>query len=148
MEWGLCLLCNSRFPDSFQNRYHRMFFSKKKKFKRANRPFDTVRCFSAACDAAEMHREEAPLVVHGVMAPAGSFIVYAWCEVDDYVYDYTLNRNPIPREFYYQGNNVVDTGVKRYTYEEYRKMLLVNSGFGPFERTFFQNVIQDMENQE
>lgn len=125
-----------------------MFFGKKRKHKRNKRPFDPVRCFSAACDAAEVHREEAPFVVHGVMAPLGEYMVYAWCEVDDHVYDYTLNMNPIPREFYYQGNNVVDTGVKRYTYDEIRKLLLKNSGFGPFEQTFFQNVIKDMKSQD
>lgn len=124
-----------------------MFFGKKKKFKRGNRPYDPVRCFSAACDAAEVHREEAPAIVHGLMRQGDKFIIYAWCEVDDHVYDYTLNMNPIPREFYYQGNNVVDTGVKHYTYQEYRKLLLKNSGFGPFDHAFFQNVIKDLENQ-
>lgn len=120
---------------------------RKKKFKMASRSHDTVRCFGAAHDAAEVHRQESPFVVHGVMAPKGEYIIYAWCEVDDQVYDYTLNMNPIPREFYYEGNNVVDTGLKRYSYEEYRRLLLKNSGFGPFERTFFHNVIQDMQKQ-
>ncbi len=122
-----------------------MFFTKKKK---TSRTCDVARCFSAAYEAAQVHAQEAPVIVHGVIRHRGRYLVYAWCEVDDMVYDYTLNMHPIPREYYYEGNNVVENGLKCYTYAEYRALLLKNSGFGPFEKTFFQNVITDLQLQK
>lgn len=122
----------------------KMFF-RRKRSKKATRPYDKVRCFSAAFDAAQVHVAEGPAVVHAVLDLAPEPLIYAWCEVDDQVFDYTLNKTATPREFFYQANNVVETGVKCYTLQEYRALLLKNSGFGPFDRLFFQNVIADLK---
>ncbi len=120
-----------------------MFFRKKPKTPK--RSYELERCFNAAYEAAQVHKTENPSIVHAVLRHEDKFLIYAWCEVDDQVYDYTLNKNPIPRQYYYEGNSVVETGIKRYTFAEFQAMLLKISGFGPFEKSFFRTVINDLQ---
>ncbi len=116
----------------------------KKKYKKGARPLDPVRCFNAAYDAAQVHKVENPVIVHGVINNAGNYVIYSWCEVEDSVYDYTLNKNPLPKDIYYETNNVVETGMKRYSFQEYTQLLLKNSGFGPFDHAFFKTILDDL----
>jgi hypothetical protein len=118
---------------------------RRKKHKRTTRIYDTVRCYNAAYDAAQVHKTEEPVIVHGIIDKSGDYIVYAWCEIGESVYDYTLDKNPIPREEYYEQNGVVENGVIRYTIDEYKKLLLKISGFGPFDMQFFNAVIQELK---
>lgn len=117
----------------------------RKKHKRPTRIYDTVRCYIAAYDAAQVHKTEDPIVVHGVIDKNGEYVVYAWCEIGDKVYDYTLSKNPIPHEEYYDQNGVVENGVRRYSIDDYKKLLLKISGFGPFDMQFFSTVIQELK---
>jgi len=117
---------------------------RRKKHKRPSRIYDTVRCYNAAYDASQVHKTENPLIVHGIIDKNGEYTIYAWCEISEKVYDYTQDCNPIPLETYYEQNGVAEVGVKRYSIEEYKKLLLKNSGFGPFDIQFFKNAIQEI----
>ncbi len=97
-------------------------------------------CFKSAYDAARVHQKERPDIVHAIIHAHHELAIYAWCEIGEVVYDYTLCSTPMPKDEYYRVHKVVEEGLRRYPFEDYTKRLLKSSGYGPFEKEFLRTV--------
>ena len=90
-------------------------------------------CFPAAYCAAKDHENECPIIVHGFIKSSVYWIVHAWCEVDEYVYDYTRKRDKIEKQLFYRGRCVYTTRIVKYTLDEYIRLADKYNNDGPFD---------------
>lgn len=108
----------------------------KKKVTRTGDCFDAS--FDFMVDNMMTHRYQNLKLVHGFVSGQGKVSGYryahGWCEDDDYVYDYSNNRElKIPKFLYYSIGNIVPEQNKYYNESEVRKMATKLKHKGPWE---------------
>ena len=95
------------------------------------------RCYEAAYKAAIDHYDNNMFIVHGYIYVLEDFwIIYAWCEIDDKVYDYTEKQELFDKDEYYKERQITEERIIYYDYNEYSDLLLKNSSHGPFDLFF------------
>lgn len=90
-------------------------------------------CFAAAYCAAQDHEGQNPIIVHGFVKSLLYWIVHAWCEVRNLVYDYTKQKTGFEKHIYYQERDVYEKHIVRYTPDEYISLVKKNNNNGPFD---------------
>ncbi len=65
------------------------------------------------------------------------WVLHAWGETDEAVYDLTETRNPQPRADYYARNGVTEERLRRYGRVEFFTIMADTGSFGPFDTAFF-----------
>jgi len=92
-------------------------------------------CFDATLEVASETRNV--VVIHGWLHSQESWILHAWCEVDEWVIDLTETREPIDKNTYYQVMGVTPERSIRYNRQEFFALAAEHGHFGPFETAFF-----------
>ncbi|HCG05697.1 MAG TPA: hypothetical protein DEV75_12720, partial [Desulfovibrio sp.] len=92
-------------------------------------------CFDAALEVAS--ECEDCRVVHAWLHLHGKWVLHAWGETDEAVYDLTETRNPQPRADYYARNGVTEERLRRYGRVEFFTIMADTGSFGPFDTAFF-----------
>jgi hypothetical protein len=75
-------------------------------------------------------------VVHAWIPGGPGFVVHAWAEVDDAVYDLTESNHPFPKTQYYARMGVRDEWLRRYDRVTFFTLVAEKGGFGPFDPAF------------
>lgn len=92
-------------------------------------------CFDAAMEVASEVEEFG--VVHGWVRRNGQWVLHAWAETPEAVYDLTESNRPVRREEYYRANGITEERLRRYARVEYFTLVAEKGEFGPFDRTLF-----------
>ena len=92
-------------------------------------------CFEATLEVASETRDA--VVLHGWLHNQESWILHAWCEVDEWVIDLTETREPIDKSFYYRIMGVTPERSIRYDRQEFFALAAEHGHFGPFDKAFF-----------
>ncbi|NLY42073.1 MAG: hypothetical protein GX055_10700 [Desulfovibrionales bacterium] len=91
--------------------------------------------FAAALEICS--ENEKAQVVHAWIPGGSGFVVHAWAEIEDAVYDLTQTNDPLVRTEYYEQHNVHEALVRRYDRVEFFTLVAETGSFGPFDRDFF-----------
>lgn len=91
--------------------------------------------FAAAMEVCS--ESEQAQMVHAWVPGGAGFVVHAWAEIDDAVYDLTESNQPVVRTEYYQRLGVREDLLRRYGRVEFFTLVAETGSFGPFEREFF-----------
>ena len=91
--------------------------------------------FEAALEVAS--EAEGSTVVHGWLHVDGKWILHAWGEVDDAVYDLTETRSPQERAAWYAHHGVTEERLRRYDRVDYFTRFADTGSFGPFDMELF-----------
>ncbi len=91
-------------------------------------------CFAAALEVAS--ECESATVVHAWIPGGPGYIVHAWAEVDEAVYDLTESNHPIPKATYYAQMGVREAWIKRYDRLTFFTLVAERGDFGPFDPAF------------
>lgn len=98
--------------------------------------------FAAAmeiCSESEQAR-----VVHAWIPGGPGYVVHAWAEIEDAVYDLTISEHPFARDIYYAKMQVDENLLRRYGRVEYFTLMADTGSLGPFDTTlFFANQTTD-----
>lgn len=92
-------------------------------------------CFAAAMEICSEH--ELAEVVHAWIPGGPGYVVHAWAEIEDAVYDLTEGNTPILKTTYYQRLGVREELTKRYGRVEFFTLMAETGSLGPFDRKFF-----------
>lgn len=92
-------------------------------------------CFAAAMEVCS--ESEVAEVVHGWVPGGPGFVVHAWAEVEDAVYDFTESERPMRKADYYARMGVRPELTRRYTRVEYFTLMAETGSMGPFDKEFF-----------
>lgn len=76
-------------------------------------------------------------VVHAWVPGGPGFVVHAWAEIEDAVYDLTQSRHPERKTDYYARMQVSEKLLRRYTRVEYFTLMAETGSLGPFDLEFF-----------
>ena len=91
--------------------------------------------FAAAMEVCS--ENEQAQVVHAWVPGGPGFVVHAWAEIEDAVYDLTHSRYPERREEYYARMHVSEKLLRRYGRVEYFSLMAETGSMGPFDLNFF-----------
>ncbi len=92
-------------------------------------------CFAAAMEICS--EGESVEVVHGWVPGGPGYVVHAWAEVEDAVYDLTESERPMRKDEYYARMGVRENLTRRYGRVEYFTLMAETGSFGPFDKEFF-----------
>lgn len=92
-------------------------------------------CFAAAMEICS--ESESAEVVHGWLPGGPGFVVHAWAEVEDGVYDLTESDRPMRKADYYAHMGVRPELTRRYSRVEYFTLMAETGSFGPFDKDLF-----------
>ena len=92
-------------------------------------------CFAAAMEICS-ESEEAE-VVHAWITGGPRYVVHAWAEVEDAVYDLTQSEGPMRKNEYYALMGVRPELTRRYGRVEYFTLMAETGSMGPFDTAFF-----------
>jgi hypothetical protein len=92
-------------------------------------------CFAAAMEICS--ESESAEVVHGWVPGGPGFVVHAWAEVEDGVYDLTESDHPMRKADYYAHMGVRPELTRRYSRVEYFTLMAETGSFGPFDKDLF-----------
>lgn len=92
-------------------------------------------CFAAAMEICS--ENDQAQVVHAWIPGGPGFVVHAWAEIEDAVYDLTESRDPVRREDYYERMKVSEKLVRRYDRVEFFTLMAETGSLGPFDQHFF-----------
>ena len=76
-------------------------------------------------------------VVHGWVHHDGQWILHAWGETDEAVYDLTESREPQHRAEYYARHGITEERLHRYSRLEFFTLLGDTKSFGPYDKELF-----------
>lgn len=76
-------------------------------------------------------------IVHGWIHVDGKWILHAWGETEEIVYDLTETRDPLPKQEYYVKFGVTEERLKRYDRIAFFTLLGDAGHFGPYDKAFF-----------
>ena len=93
------------------------------------------KCFEATLEVAGETRDA--VVIHGWLHHQESWILHAWCEIDELVIDLTETREPIDKLTYYRIMGVTPERSIRYERQDFFVLAARHGHFGPFDKTFF-----------
>lgn len=91
--------------------------------------------FAAAlevCSESEMAE-----VVHAWVPGGPGYVLHAWAEIEDGVYDLTVSNRPFPKAEYYARLGVREELSRRYGRVEFFTLVAETGSLGPFDTTFF-----------
>lgn len=91
--------------------------------------------FEASLEVAS--EAEKAVVVHGWLYVDGKWILHAWTEVDNAVYDLTESRAPQEREAWYAHHGVTEERLRRYGRVEFFTRFAETASFGPYDTQLF-----------
>ncbi|GAB1408999.1 hypothetical protein MASR1M90_01530 [Desulfovibrionales bacterium] len=91
--------------------------------------------FAAALEICS--ENEKAQVVHAWIPGGSGFVVHAWAEIEDAVYDLTESNDPVARNEYYEQHKVHESLVRRYDRVDFFTLVAETGSFGPFDREFF-----------
>ncbi len=77
------------------------------------------------------------VIVHGWLHVDGQWVLHAWGETAEAVYDLTESREPIKKEEYYQRLGVTEERLRRYDRIAFFTLLGDHRHFGPYDKEFF-----------
>lgn len=80
---------------------------------------------------------EDSIVVHGWLQRGSRWILHAWAESGEAVYDLTETREPQHRSEYYAHNGATEERLRRYGRVEFFTLFADTGSFGPFDKDFF-----------
>lgn len=92
-------------------------------------------CFAAAMEICS--ESELAEVVHAWVPADCGWVVHAWAEVEDAVYDLTMSERPMRKADYYQHMGVREDLTRRYGRVEYFTLMAETGSMGPFDTKFF-----------
>ena len=92
-------------------------------------------CFAAAMEICS--ESEAAEVVHAWVPGGPGFVVHAWAEIEDGVYDLTESDRPMRKADYYAHMGVRPELTRRYSRVEYFTLMAETGSFGPFDKELF-----------
>ena len=92
-------------------------------------------CFAAAMEICS--ESELAEVVHAWVPADEGWVVHAWAEIEDAVYDLTENEHPMRKADYYQHMGVRQELTRRYGRVEYFTLMAETGSMGPFDKKFF-----------
>jgi hypothetical protein len=92
-------------------------------------------CFEATLEVASETVDA--VVIHGWLHNRESWILHAWCEVDEWVIDLTETREPIDKSTYYRIMGVTPERSISYSRQEFFALAAKHGHFGPFDKAFF-----------
>lgn len=87
--------------------------------------------FAAALEVAS--KCETATVVHAWIPGGPGYVVHAWAEVDDAVYDLTESNQPFTKADYYTRFGVQEAHIWRYDRVTFFTLVAEHGNFGPFE---------------
>jgi hypothetical protein len=99
------------------------------------RQYHSDSCFEATLEVAG--ETMGAVVIHGWLYDQESWILHAWCEVDEWVIDLTETREPIDKSTYYRIMGVTPERSIRYNRQEFFALAAELGHFGPFDKAFF-----------
>ena len=76
-------------------------------------------------------------IVHGWLYDGTKWVLHAWGETSDAVYDLTESRDPQHREEYYKTHGVTEERLRRYSRIEFFTLLGDTKSFGPYDKELF-----------
>jgi len=76
-------------------------------------------------------------VVHAWVPGGPGYVVHAWAEIENAVYDLTETNQPIHKDEYYARMGVQEKLTRRYGRVEYFTLLAETGSLGPFDKDFF-----------
>ncbi|ABM29943.1 hypothetical protein [Nitratidesulfovibrio vulgaris] len=88
---------------------------------------------------------EDAVVVHGWLHMQGRWVVHAWCEAGEAVYDLTESRAPQPRAGWYASHGVTEERLRRYGRVEFFTRVADTGEFGPYDRELFASLESDVD---
>lgn len=91
-------------------------------------------CFAAALEVAS--ECETAVVVHAWVPGGPGYVVHAWAEVDEAVYDLTESNHPFPKDAYYDRLGVREEYLVRYDRVTFFTLVAEHGDFGPFHPAF------------
>lgn len=77
------------------------------------------------------------LIVHAWLYDGEKWILHAWGETDEAVYDLTESREPQNRDEYYKSHGVTEERLRRYSRVEFFTLLGDTKHFGPYDKKLF-----------
>ncbi len=92
-------------------------------------------CFAAAMEICS--ESEVAEVVHAWIPGGPGFVVHAWAEVEDAVYDLTQSDRPMRKAEYYALMGVRPELTRHYGRVEYFTLMAETGSMGPFDKAFF-----------
>jgi hypothetical protein len=92
-------------------------------------------CFAAAMEICS--EGESVEVVHGWVPGGPGYVVHAWAEVEDAVYDLTESERPMRKDEYYARIGVSENLTRRYGRVEYFTLMAETGSLGPFDKELF-----------
>lgn len=87
--------------------------------------------FAAALEVAS--ECETASVVHAWIPGGPGYVVHAWAEVDDAVYDLTESNHPFAKVDYYARFGVQESRIWRYDRVTFFTLVAEHGSFGPFD---------------
>jgi len=95
-----------------------------------------LRCYEGSYHAACDHQDQDPVVCHSWIRhfDTGRY-VHAWVQVGNNIFDYTVSREPIDKEYFYRTNGI-EGKVVRYGFVEFLRLCVESGGYGPFDESF------------
>ncbi|MFV0420874.1 hypothetical protein [Oleidesulfovibrio sp.] len=97
----------------------------------AHRPL----CFDAAMEVSSELEDFG--VVHAWIRKDSMWVLHAWAENEDAVYDLTETNSPIRREDYYAACGVTEERLRRYDRVAFFTQVAEKGMFGPFDTGLF-----------
>ena len=76
-------------------------------------------------------------VVHAWVPADEGWVIHAWAEIEDAVYDLTESEHPMRKADYYQRMGVREDMTRRYGRVEYFTLMAETGSMGPFDTQFF-----------
>lgn len=92
-------------------------------------------CFAAAMEVCS--ESEQAEVVHAWVPGGPGYVVHAWAEIEDAVYDLTESDHPVRRADYYARMGVRENLTRRYGRVEYFTLMAETGSLGPFDKGLF-----------
>lgn len=93
------------------------------------------KCFAAAMEICS--ESELAEVIHAWVPGGPGYVLHAWAEIEDAVYDLTESEQPIHKAVYYAHMGVRTELTRRYGRVEYFTLMAETGSLGPFDHEFF-----------
>ena len=95
----------------------------------------SLRCYEGSYHACCDHSEENPEVVHAwARRFETGLYIHSFVEIENQVYDYTINRLPHDRDDYYRTQGIEQV-VARYALVEFLKLCVESGNYGPWDES-------------